>query len=144
MKRTVLLCVVACVVILLVSCMTTSCVGTTSSAGGIKRYSVILHVKTDELSGCFRLYHADRIERGAEVAELFLKPHSTGELKFSPGTYVLLDAQGEVWLSDEEAFGPQGYYGRSVEFRFETGEYEIVTSTTTGHFDSISQSGFLL
>ncbi len=99
-----------------------------------------LTLKADSLSACYRLVRTD----GSVEFIVFLTPGQTVTKSFPAGKYVLKTAEGTAWISDSQAFGPSGHYSVSDLYTFDAdGEYQIVSSTTHGDFNSSSASGFL-
>ncbi len=105
--------------------------------------SVALALSAEEKSGCAKLFLAESTGKGEEVMSVFIDPEKSVTMHFSAGTYILKLAYGDVWISDEEAFGDAGTYSSTEVYTFEAGgEYEIASSSTDGDFYSDSQSSF--
>ena len=69
---------------------------------------------------------------GHEVRAVYLNHASSGKMHFPPGNYVLKIARGDYWISDEEGFGENGAYSKSVPTEMTAGVYSIEISTTSG------------
>lgn len=101
-----------------------------------------LYLRTEDHSACYRL-----VRVGGEMElEVFLEPHSHKTVSFPSGRYRLRIAEGDNWISEEEAFGEEGEYSVINYFSFEDGEtYEITTSDQFGpggvHGDSAGGFG---
>lgn len=97
-----------------------------------------LYLKAGSGSVCYRLVRVT----GVTEFQVLLGPGEEVTKTFPCGKYILKVARGETWISDEEAFGPEGRYSTTDVFEFEAGaSYEISTGTQ-GSFTGDSQSGF--
>ena len=98
-----------------------------------------LHLSAPEnKSACYRLVRMD----GSTEFIVLLEPGEKTVQKFPCGRYTLKTAEGDTWISDEEAFGPDGHYSTTDVFYFqEGGSYEISTGTR-GDFRKDNASGF--
>lgn len=91
-----------------------------------------------ELSGSgayavyYLLYRSDDVTPGHEVRAVYLNHVSDGAMYFPPGNYVLKIARGDYWISDEEGFGENGSYSKSVPTEMTAGVYSIGESATSG------------
>lgn len=100
----------------------------------------VLHLDAGAQFACYRLLRAD----GSEAFRVFLSPGTSTVKSFPSGRYVLKTAHGSRWISDAQAFGSSGIYGKSDLYYFENGgEYEIVSSAVQGDFSRTTASGFL-
>ena len=85
----------------------------------------------DGSNTCYRLYRA-----GGEL-ELEVKLFQYNEsrtVSFPSGAYILRIARGSEWISDEEAFGPNGRYSVIYYESYKPEEtYEITTTTGNGN-----------
>ena len=97
-----------------------------------------LILKAGSRSACYRLVRMD----GSTEFQILLSPNEKITQSFPSGRYVLKIAEGETWISDEEAFGPDGNYDTTNIFRFEEGETYYITVGTQGSFYHDSQQGF--
>ena len=97
-----------------------------------------LILKAGSQSACYRLVRMD----GSTEFLILLSPNEKVTQSFPCGRYVLKTAEGETWISDEEAFGPDGKYDSTRIFRFEDGETYYITVGTEGSFHRDSQQGF--
>ncbi len=105
--------------------------------------SVQLTLEAQSQSVCAKLFEADATGKNQEVLIVFVAPNESIDLYFSAGTYILKLASGDVWISDEEAFGASGSYSSTDAYTFEKGgQYELETSTTEGDFYTDSANGF--
>ena len=88
-----------------------------------------LFLRADEDKACYRL-----VRVGGELEqEILLEPGTKKTISFPCGRYRLRIASGKTWISDADAFGPEGKYSAIDYFRFKEGEtYEITTTTGTG------------
>ena len=92
----------------------------------------------EDKSACFRLVRVD----GSTEFMVLLGPGEEAKQTFPCGRYTLKTAEGDEWISDEEAFGPDGDYSTTDLFRFEDGgAYEISTGSR-GDFRGDSAGGF--
>ena len=98
-----------------------------------------LYLSADELSACYRLVRLD----GTTEFMVLLAPGETTVQYFPCGRYRLKTAEGEEWISDEEAFGPKGHYDTTDIFTFEDGGAYEIGSGTRGDFHGEDQEGFL-
>ena len=86
-----------------------------------------LLVKARDKKVCYRLY---RVGGDLEKEIQLFEKYSSQTISFPAGRYLLRIAEGDEWLSDEEAFGPDGEYSMIEYFNFEPGETYHVTTTT--------------
>ncbi|ACV22159.1 Uncharacterised protein [Slackia heliotrinireducens] len=93
----------------------------------------------DEKSACYRLVRMD----GTVEFQVLLAPGEETVQEFPCGRYTLKIAEGETWISDEEAFGPDGEYDTTNLFTFEAGEAYGLGTGTQGNVYNDDQSGFL-
>lgn len=98
-----------------------------------------LDLDADELSACFRLLRTD----GIEEFRVFLEPGTSCTKSFPSGRYILKIAEGETWISDEEAFGSGGHYSTTDYYFFEAGASYYIGAGTTGDFYNEGVGGFL-
>ncbi len=98
-----------------------------------------LDLDADELSACFRLLRTD----GTEQFRVFLNPNESTTQSFPSGNYVLKIAEGTNWISDTEAFGPDGHYSSTNTYFFEAGGHYYIGAGTTGDFHNEGAGGFL-
>ena len=89
-------------------------------------------------SACFRLVRMD----GSTEFMVLLDPGEEVAQSFPNGRYTLKVAEGTTWISDEEAFGPEGHYSTTDVFTFESGGTYEISAGTRGDFSSDSASGF--
>ena len=76
----------------------------------------------DDKSACYRLVRMD----GSTEFMVLLSPGEETSRSFPCGRYTLKTAEGDTWISDEEAFGDAGHYSTTDIFTFEAGgAYEI-------------------
>lgn len=87
---------------------------------------------SSEYAVYYLLYRSDDVTPGREVRAVYLNHVSDGEMHFPPGNYVLKIARGDYWISDEEGFGENGAYSKSVPTEMTAGVYSIEISTTSG------------
>ncbi len=98
-----------------------------------------LYLKAGERSACYRLV---RVGGGLEQ-EVFLEPGEYRTISFPSGRYKLRAAEGDTWISDEEAFGKEGRYSVFDYFDYEEGEtYGITETTDHGNSYKDSAGGF--
>ena len=91
-------------------------------------------------SACYRLFRV-----GGELeCEAFLEPgYYNKTVSFPAGRYKLRIAEGDTWISDEEAFGEEGRYSVIDYFNYEEGEtYGITETTGNGNVYGDSAGGF--
>ena len=99
--------------------------------------SLILSSKDDK-STCYKLVKTDD-----EVEfQVLLSPGESVTKSFPCGYYVLRVAEGDTWISDEEAFGDGGSYSRTDLFYFEEGSSYRISTGTTGDFYNTGQNDF--
>lgn len=99
-----------------------------------------LQLDAGSLLACYRLTRTD----GSEQFRVFLAPGTSVTKSFPSGQYVLKTAEGTAWISDTQAFGQSGIYGKSDLYYFEPDAvYIIQSSTTHGDFNSTNLNGFL-
>ncbi len=98
-----------------------------------------LHLSADDLSACYRLVRLD----GTTEFMVVLAPGESTVQYFPSGRYRLKTAEGETWISDEEAFGPEGHYDTTDIFTFEDGGAYEIGSGESGDFHGEDQQGFL-
>ena len=98
-----------------------------------------LYLKSGEHSACYRLTRV-----GGELEqEIFLKPGQHQTVSFPSGRYKLRIAEGDAWISDEEAFGNEGKYSVIDYFDYQEGEtYGITETTGSGNIYKDSAGGF--
>ena len=99
-----------------------------------------LYLKAGERPACYRL-----VRVGGELeCEVFVEPgHTNKPVSFPSGRYKLRMAEGDTWISDEEAFGDKGRYSVIDYFNYEEGEtYRITETTDSGNVYSDSAGGF--
>lgn len=105
--------------------------------------SVRLTLEAQSQSVCAKLFPTEAIGKDDELLVVFIDPNERADLYFSAGAYVLKLASGNVWISDEEAFGESGSYSTTEAYTFEKGgQYELKTSAADGDFYSDSADGF--
>ena len=90
-------------------------------------------------SACYRLVRRD----GSTEFMVLLGPGEETTQTFPCGRYTLKIAEGDEWISDEEAFGPNANYDTTDLFTFESGGAYEIGSGTHGDFSGDSQSGFV-
>ena len=56
-----------------------------------------------------KIYSGDEL-----VATLFINEGETASVSFSPGTYTIKEASGDLWFGEDEMFGRNGYYAIMV------------------------------
>ncbi|MBO4365520.1 MAG: hypothetical protein J5804_04420, partial [Eggerthellaceae bacterium] len=93
----------------------------------------------DSKSACYRLVRMD----GSTEFQVLLGPGESINKSFPCGRYVLKTAEGDTWISDEEAFGPNGDYDTTDVFNFEEGGFYQIGSGYSGDFKNDSASGFV-
>ncbi len=92
----------------------------------------------DDKSACYRLVRMD----GSTEFMILLSPGEKTNKRFSCGRYTLKTAEGDTWISNEEAFGAASDYSTTDVFTFEEGgAYEISTGAR-GDFYSDDAGGF--
>ncbi len=105
--------------------------------------SVRLTLEAEAQAVCAKLFLAEATGKDDALLVVFIDPNESTDLYFSAGTYILKLASGEVWISDEEAFGASGSYSSTDAYTFEKGgQYELKTSTAEGDFYTDSANGF--
>ena len=92
----------------------------------------------DDKSACYRLVRMD----GSTEFQVLLGPGESISESFPCGRYTLKTAEGDEWISDEEAFGPNGDYDTTDVFRFEEGGSYEIGSGYSGDFTSDDAAGF--
>ena len=96
--------------------------------------------RIDGSDTCYRLYRT-----GGEL-ELEVKLFQNDEsrtVSFPSGTYILRIARGSEWISDVEAFGPNGRYSVIYYESYRPDEtYEITTTSGMGNVMSASAGSF--
>lgn len=98
-----------------------------------------LYLKADDSRyACYRLFRMD----GDMQFQVLLAPGESTTESFPSGRYTLKAAEGEKWISDEEAFGSAGKYSSTNVFTFEAGKKYQITSGSQGDFHSDSAKGF--
>lgn len=98
-----------------------------------------LHISApDDKSACFRLVRMD----GSTEFIVLLSPGEETSHSFPCGRYTLKTAEGDNWISDEEAFGDTGHYSTTDVFNFEVGGAYEISSGTRGDFYSDDAGGF--
>jgi len=94
-------------------------------------------------SACAKLFFADATGKGEELLSVFIDPNEVAALYFPPGTYILKLAYGDLWISEEEAFGEAGVYSSTEAYTFkQSAKYELAPSSVGGDFYPDSQGGF--
>ena len=99
-----------------------------------------LYLRSDGRSTCYRL-----VRVGGELEqEVFLEPGQSQTVSFQSGRYKLRIAEGNTWLSDEEAFGEEGKYSVIDYFNYKEGKtYGITETTDSGNVYKGSAGGFV-
>ncbi|SCW26791.1 hypothetical protein SAMN02910456_00148 [Ruminococcaceae bacterium YRB3002] len=97
-----------------------------------------LRLRADNHSSCYKLVRMD----GTVEFQILLEPGDSVSKSFPCGRYILKIASGDTWISDEEAFGPDGDYDTTDVFNFQENETYIISVGTRGDFRGDSQSGF--
>ena len=97
-----------------------------------------LYLKAGSKSECYRLVKMD----GSTEFMVLLAPGESVTKSFPCGKYVLKVARGETWISDDEAFGEDGYYTSTDVFNFESGAAYEISMGTQGSFHGDSRDGF--
>ena len=92
----------------------------------------------DDKSACYRLVRMD----GSTEFMVLLSPGEETSRSFPCGRYTLKTAEGDTWISDEEAFGDAGHYSTTDIFTFEAGGAYEISSGTRGDFYSDDAGGF--
>ena len=92
----------------------------------------------DDKSACYRLVRMD----GSTEFMVLLSPGEEISKSFSCGRYTLKTAEGDTWISDEEAFGDTGHYSTTDVFTFEDGGSYEIGGGTRGDFYSDAAGGF--
>ena len=92
----------------------------------------------DGKSACYRLVRMD----GSTEFQVLLEPGESTSETFPCGRYTLKTAEGDEWISDEEAFGPNGDYDTTDVFVFEEGGSYEIGSGYSGDFKSDDAHGF--
>ena len=92
----------------------------------------------DDKSACYRLVRMD----GSTEFMVLLSPGEETSRSFPCGRYALKTAEGDTWISDEEAFGDAGHYSTTDIFTFEAGGAYEISSGTRGDFYSDDAGGF--
>ena len=92
----------------------------------------------DDNSACYRLVRMD----GSTEFMVLLSPGEETSRSFPCGRYTLKTAEGDTWISDEEAFGDTGHYSTTDVFTFEAGGSYEISSGTRGDFYSDDAGGF--
>ena len=96
--------------------------------------------RMDGTKTCYRLY---RVGGGLEFEAKLFDTDANKTVSFPSGTYILRIARGSEWISDEEAFGPNGRYSVIYYQSYKPGEtYEITTTTGSGNVMSDSAGNF--
>ena len=90
-------------------------------------------------SACYRLVRRD----GSTEFMVLLGPGEESTQTFPCGRYILKIAEGDEWISDEEAFGPNANYDTTDLFNFEPGGAYEIGSGARGDFSGDSQGGFV-
>ena len=94
----------------------------------------------DDTDTCYRLY---RVGGGLELEVKLFDPNDSRWVSFPCGFYILRIARGSEWISDEEAFGPNGRYSVIYYEAYKAGEtYEITTTSGRGNVMSDSAGNF--
>ena len=94
-----------------------------------------LRLSADERSACYRLVRRD----GTVEFQVLLAPGESVTEEFPCGRYTLRVAEGDEWISDEEAFGPDGHYSATDLFTFEEGGSYTIGAGSRGDFHESSQ-----
>ena len=89
-------------------------------------------------SACYRLVRMDE----STQFQVLLEPGESVSESFPCGRYTLKVAKGDMWISDEEAFGPDGDYDTTGVFRFEEGGSYRISTGDTGDFRPDDAQGF--
>ncbi len=97
-----------------------------------------LYLSTGEKSGCYKLFD----EWGSLVFTIKLDPHSSVTKYFGAGKYTLRIAEGDTWISDEEAFGDEGEYYVTDLFTFLPGMTYTIGTGPAGNVYGSSKDGF--
>ena len=92
----------------------------------------------EDKSACYRLVRMD----GSTEFMVLLSPGEETSRSFPSGRYTLKTAEGDAWISDEEAFGDTGHYSTTDVFTFEAGGAYEISSGTRGDFYSDDAGGF--
>ena len=92
----------------------------------------------NDRSACYRLVRMD----GSTEFMVLLSPGEETSRSFPCGRYTLKTAEGDTWISDEEAFGDAGSYSTTDVFTFEAGGAYEIQSGTRGDFYSDDAGGF--
>ena len=99
-----------------------------------------IQLSAGNLSACYKLMRTD----GSLAMEVLLAPNTKTTRTFPSGTYILKSAEGPHWISESQAFGPSGIYSQSISYTFAADyDYEIVSSTSHGDFNSDTMAGFV-
>lgn len=89
---------------------------------------------------CYRLY---RVGGELELEAKLFDPDESRTVSFPSGPYILRIARGSDWISDEEAFGPNGRYSVIYYEAYKPGEtYEITTTSDRGNVMRDSAGNF--
>ncbi len=104
---------------------------------GPGKSSLVLSAKEDR-SACYKLVKTD----DAVEFQVLLSPGESVTKSFPCGYYVLRVAEGDTWISDEEAFGSDGSYSRTDLFYFEDGNSYRISVGQTGDFHNTGQGDF--
>lgn len=98
-----------------------------------------LHLSAPEdKMASYRLVRMD----GSTEFLVTLEPGETIDKSFPSGRYTLKTAEGDEWISDEEAFGAAGDYGSTDVYTFEPGGSYTIGGGVRGDFHSESAEGF--
>ena len=87
---------------------------------------------------CFRLVRMD----GSSEFMVLLSPGEETKRSFPCGRYTLKTAEGDTWISDEEAFGKAGSCSTTDVFTFEAGGSYEIRGGYRGDFYSDDAGGF--
>lgn len=93
---------------------------------------------SEKKSTAFRLVRMD----GSTEFMVLLGPGEESTQSFPSGRYTLKVAEGDAWISDEEAFGPDGDYSSTDVYTFEAGSSYKISSGSKGDFHNDDASGF--
>ena len=86
--------------------------------------SMILSFQVNSYDDSIGRYFKVFAEDGTLAACLFVTGSGTVSTSLPGGTYKIMDATGDTWYGNEEAFGPDGYYEYMVFDEFEDDRYK--------------------
>ncbi|MDO4797980.1 MAG: DUF5050 domain-containing protein [Coriobacteriales bacterium] len=98
-----------------------------------------LHLSSGSKMASYRLVRMD----GSTEFMVLLEPNEKKVMTFPSGRYRLKVAEGDTWISDEEAFGSAGTYSTTNVFTFEPDESYTIASGDRGDFHHDDSAGFL-